>query len=507
MKACQRTLLILLVLVLGIGIGVGVTTTLPKINSQWAYAIEKSEASTALKQLQDTDDLSVVFKRVARAMRPSVVSIRSLRKARVQNPAGLNGARPEIPEELRRFFDDDAWDRFRGPRIPEEGRQQQGLGTGVIVSADGYILTNNHVVRGADEVEVILSTDRKLKAKIVGTDKATDVAVLKVEAEGLAVARLGNSEQMEVGDWVLAMGSPFGLDQTVTAGIVSAKGRANVGITDYEDFIQTDAAINPGNSGGPLVNMKGEVIGINTAIASRSGGSMGVGFAIPSDMVRRIMESIMADGRVNRGWLGVGIQDLDEDLAKSFGLKSRQGALVGGVMANGPAAQAGLKAGDILLKLDGKIVRDANHLRHMVAGIRPRKKVRMEVFRQKETIQVNVTIGLRDLDQLSSRLVPSAAPGTVSNLGITVETLALEQAEKLGYGPDQKGVVVKAVQPSGLASQVGLQPGDVIVSINGKAIHNSDQFRAVMDNSNTTEGIRMRVKRAGGQRFVFLKQS
>ena len=176
-------------------------------------------------------------------------------------------------------------------------------------------------------------------------------------------------------------------------------------------------------------------------------------------------------------------------------------------MANGPAAQAGLKAGDILLKLDGKIVRDANHLRHMVAGIRPRKKVRMEVFRQQETIQVDVTIGLRDLDQLSSRLVPSAAPGTVSNLGITVETLALEQAKKLGYGPDQKGVVVKAVQPSGLASQVGLQPGDVIVSINGKAIHNSDQFRAVMDNSNTTEGIRMRVKRAGGQRFVFLKQS
>jgi len=507
MKACQRTLLILLVLVLGIGIGVGVTTTLPKVSSQWAYAIEKSEASAAFEKLQGADDLSVAFKHVARVMRPSVVSIRSLRKVRTQNPGGLNGARPEIPEELRRFFDEDALNRFLEPQVPNEGRQQQGMGTGVIVSEDGYVLTNNHVVRGADEVEVILSTDRKFKAKIIGTDKATDVAVLKVDAKGLAPARLGNSEEMEVGDWVLAMGSPFGLEQTVTAGIVSAKGRANVGITDYEDFIQTDAAINPGNSGGPLVNMKGEIIGINTAIASRSGGSMGVGFAIPSDMVRRIMESIMTDGRVNRGWLGVGIQDLDEDLAQSFGLKSTQGALVGSVMADGPADQAGLKAGDVLLKLDGKIVRDANHLRHMVAGIRPQKKIRMEVFRKKETIQVEVTIGLRDLDQLSQRIVPEDGPGTASSLGITVETLALEQAKKLGYDPDQKGVVVKAVQPAGLASQVGLQPGDVIVSINGKEIHTSDQFRAVMEKSNTKEGIRMRVKRDGGQRFVFLKQS
>ena len=507
MKACQRTLLILLVLVLGIGIGVGVTTTLPKVSSQWAYAVEKNEAAESFEKLQGADDLSVAFKHVARVMRPSVVSIRSLRKVRTQNPGGLNGGRPEIPEELRRFFDDDALNRFLEPQVPNEGPQQQGMGTGVIVSEDGYVLTNNHVVRGADEVEVILSTDRKFKAKIVGTDKATDVAVLKVEAKGLAPARLGNSEEMEVGDWVLAMGSPFGLDQTVTAGIVSAKGRANVGITDYEDFIQTDAAINPGNSGGPLVNMKGEIIGINTAIASRSGGSMGVGFAIPSDMVRRIMESIMTDGRVNRGWLGVGIQDLDENLAESFGLKSTRGALVGGVLADGPADQAGLKAGDVLLKLDGKIVRDANHLRHMVAGIRPQKKIRMEVFRKKETIQMEVTIGLRDLEQLSKRIVPEDGPGTASSLGITVETLALEQAKKLGYDPDQKGVVVKAVQPVGLASQVGLQPGDVIVSINGKEIHTSDQFRAVMEKSNTKEGIRMRVKRDGGQRFVFLKQS
>ena len=405
MKAIQRSLLILLVLVLGIGIGIGVTTTLPKLSSPRAHAVEKAEASASFAKLQEADDLSISFKHVARALRPSVVTIRSVRKIGADNPARPNGARPEIPEEFRRFFDQ---------RVPEGGLQQQGMGTGVIVSEDGYVLTNNHVVRGADEVEVILSTNRKLKAKIVGTDKATDVAVLKVTAKGLAAARLGSSENMEVGDWVLAIGSPFGLDQTVTAGIVSAKGRANVGITDYEDFIQTDAAINPGNSGGPLVNLKGEVIGINTAIASRSGGSTGVGFAIPSDMVRRVMDSILDTGRVDRGWLGVGIQDLDEDLARSFGLKSMRGALVSGVLPAGPAAKAGLKSGDVLLKVAGQEVRDANHLRHMVAGIEPKKKVRLEVWREKQSIEVEVTIGLRDVDQLSRRAIPESAPGRAS---------------------------------------------------------------------------------------------
>lgn len=405
MKAMQRSLLILLVLVLGIGIGIGVTTTLPKLSSPWAHAVEKTQAAASFVKVQEADDLSISFKHVARALRPSVVTIRSVRTIRAENPARPNGAGPEIPGEFRRFFDQ---------RVPEGGLQQQGMGTGVIVSEDGYVLTNNHVVRGADEVEVILSTNRRLKAKIVGTDKATDVAVLKVTAKGLPAARLGSSEKMEVGDWVLAIGSPFGLDQTVTAGIVSAKGRANVGITDYEDFIQTDAAINPGNSGGPLVNLKGEVIGINTAIASRSGGSTGVGFAISSDMVRRVMESILDNGRVDRGWLGVGIQDLDENLAQSFGLKSTRGALVGGVFPEGPAAQAGLKSGDVLLKVAGQEVRDANHLRHMVAGIEPKKKVRLEVFRDKQSIEVEVTIGLRDVDQLSRRAIPELAPGKAS---------------------------------------------------------------------------------------------
>ena len=406
MRSLQRGLLMLLVLVLGVGIGVGVTLTLPKVSSPLAYAVEKAEASVARTKLPKKDDLSGAFKDVSRVLRPSVVSIRSVRKIRAENPGQPNGAGPEIPEEFRRFFEDGTLDKYFDRGTPQGSRQQQGMGTGVIVSADGYVLTNNHVIRGADEVEVILSTNRKLPAKIVGTDKATDVAVLKVAATGLAPAQLGSSETMEVGDWVLAIGSPFGLDQTVTAGIVSAKGRANVGITDYEDFIQTDAAINPGNSGGPLVNLQGQVIGINTAIASRSGGSTGVGFAIPSDMVRRVMESILDNGRVDRGWLGVGIQDLDEALAQSVGLKSTRGALVGGVFPDGPAAKAGLKSGDVLLRVAGKEVRDANHLRHLVAGLAPNKKVRLGVFREKKTIQLEVTIGLRDLDQLSRRAIP-----------------------------------------------------------------------------------------------------
>ena len=422
MKNFQRSLVILLVLVLGIGLGVGVTMTLPKIGGPWAYAIEKAEASAAYDKLGETDHLSRSFQHVAQALRPSVVSIRSVRKVRAANPARPNEARPEIPEELRRFFDDDTFERFLEPRAPEGSFQRQGMGTGIIVSEDGYILTNNHVVRDADEVEVILSTNRKLKAKIVGTDKATDVAVLKVEASGLAAARLGSSENMKVGQWVLAIGSPFGLDQTVTAGIVSAKGRANVGITDYEDFIQTDAAINPGNSGGPLVNLQGEVIGLNTAIASRSGGSTGVGFAIPSDMVRRIMESILDKGRVDRGWLGVGIQDLNEELAKSFGLTSTRGALVGGVLPDGPAAQAGLKSGDVILKVGGKEIRDANHLRHLIAGIAPSKKVKLEVFREKKSIDMEVVIGLRDVGKLSRRERPKLLPRTASGLGLTVPT-------------------------------------------------------------------------------------
>ena len=507
MRSLQRSLLLFTVLVLGIGIGIGVTLTLPKVSGPSAYAIEKAEASAARAMLPAKDDLSTAFKQVARVLRPSVVSIRSVRKVRAQNPGRPNGPGPEIPEEFRRFFDDDTLDRFFERGAPQGERQQQGMGTGVIVRADGYILTNNHVVSGADEVEVILSTNRKLPAKIVGTDKATDVAVLKVTAKDLAPAQLGNSEHMEVGDWVLAIGSPFGLDQTVTAGIVSAKGRANVGITDYEDFIQTDAAVNPGNSGGPLVNLQGEVIGINTAIASRSGGSMGVGFAIPSDMVRRVMESILDNGRVDRGWLGVGIQDLDEDLAQSFGLKSTRGALVGSVLPGGPAAKAGLKSADVLLKVDGKEVRDANHLRHLIAAIAPNKKVRLDVFREKKAIQVEVTVGLRNIDQVSRLDEPAPVPEAASGLGMTVETLTSERAKQLGYGPETKGVVVTKVTPEGLAARVGIQPQDVIDAIDGKSVANSEAFRKAVGKSSQQQGVRMRIKRGGNQRFVFLKQS
>ena len=285
--------------------------TWPNVVSQATYAIERGQAEASHSQLAAASDLSQAFRHVARLLRPSVVSVSSVKRVQVNQPQ-VRPFNSDVPDELRRFFGgDDFFDRFffEAPPAPR-GFEQHGLGTGVIVRDDGYILTNNHVVQGADEVKVTLSDERQFTAEVVGTDKATDLAVLKIEADGLYAAQLGDSNELAVGEWVLAVGSPFGLEQTVTAGIVSAVGRANVGITDYEDFIQTDAAINPGNSGGPLVDLRGEVIGINTAIASRNGGYQGIGFAIPSSMARQVMESIIEDGQVSRGYLGALIQDL-----------------------------------------------------------------------------------------------------------------------------------------------------------------------------------------------------
>lgn len=477
--------------------------TWPMVVSKATYAIERGKAQASQEQLATATDLSEAFHHVSQAIRPSVVSISSVKRVRVERPH-VRRYGGEMPEEFRRFFGDDFFDRFFFEMpSPPRGFEQHGLGTGVIVSEDGYILTNNHVVADADEVSVTLSDKRQFTAKLVGTDESTDIAVLKIDTSDLVAAKLGDSDRLKIGEWVLAIGSPFGLDHTVTAGIISAKGRANVGLADYEDFLQTDAAINPGNSGGPLVNLKGEVVGINTAIASRTGGYMGIGFAIPANMARHVMDSIVKEGHVTRGWLGALIQDLNDDLAESFGYDSTEGVLIGDVVADGPAEKAGLQSGDIVVKFNGKDVHGANEFRNAVAATSPGREAKLEVFRDGKHKTITVEIG--QLEQ--SKLKLGGSSESAVDLGMTVETLTSDKARELGFDSDEKGVVVTDVEEGSLAARVGIQPKDVIVSVGGEEIGNVTDFRDAMRDRDPKKGIRMQVKRDGVRRFVFIKSN
>lgn len=490
-----------LVLVLVGCLSVAAAYHVPNAVSQLTYAVERGKAQASKEQLATANSLSDAFKLVAKSMRPSVVSISSVKRVSRSQPQIRRFDRnPGMPDELRRFFDDDLLGRFFNAPTPPRGFQQRGIGTGVLVSRDGYILTNNHVVAGADEVKVRLSDKREFDAEVIGADKPTDLAVLKINAKNLVAAPLGDSTALEVGDWVLAVGSPFGLDQTVTAGIVSAVGRANVGIADYEDFIQTDAAINPGNSGGPLVNLRGEVVGINTAIASRSGGNMGVGFAIPAAMAKSVMAKLIDHGRVERGYLGAVIQDLNKDLAASFGFKGTQGVLIGDVVEGGPADNADLRSGDIVLEINGRPLKDANHLRHTVAAITPGEQARLKVFRNGKEITVKVEIG-----RLQAAAQVARGGAVNSELGMTVRNLTPELAARFGLKADVRGALVASVSPDGSAAAAGIRPGDLVVSINSHAVENAADFRRVMKDVDPSEGIRMQLMRDGVRRFVFLK--
>jgi serine protease Do len=480
--------------------------TWPDLVSRAAYAIESGQASAAREQLRHVQDLSLVFQEVTKAIRPSVVNIRSIRKIEVDSrirrmPFPGRGPFSDGPSG------DDLFQWFFGPRMQPPGESdgqpyvQRGLGTGVIISADGYIVTNNHVVAKADEITVTLSDDRSFTATVVGTDEKTDLAVLKINAPGLLPAELGDSAAIEVGQWVLAMGNPFGLSQTVTAGIISAKGRANVGVAEYEDFIQTDAAINPGNSGGPLVNLEGQVIGINTAIATRSGAYQGVGFAIPSNMVRQIMESIIQEGKVVRGWLGVGIQNLNPDLAASFQFEGMDGVLIGDVIDDGPGHKAGLEPGDIVVQFDGEKVTDMNQFRHRVAATRPGTKAELEVFRDGARRTLSVDIG-----ELESQSFFVREPVAPEELGMRLQNITPDVARQLRLKTDEQGVVVTQVEPGSIAEKAGIRAGDVIISVGGERIGNLTEFHRALADRDLDQGVRLRVKSDGMQRFVFLKR-
>jgi serine protease Do len=428
---------------------------------------------------------------------PAVVTIRTERAASPQMTQ-----LPQFPEGF-------PFPELFGQRAPR-GRQmpapmQRGLGSGVIVTNDGYILTNHHVVEGAGKILVELSDRRVLEAKVIGNDPPSDLAVIKVDGSNLPVVPIGDSNAMRVGDVVLAVGNPLGVGQTVTMGIVSAKGRATgLGNGSYEDFLQTDAPINQGNSGGALVNTAGELIGINSQILSPSGGNIGIGFAVPSNMAKNVMDQLVVNGRVNRGLLGVTVQGVTGDLAAGLGLDKAEGALVSDVTANGAAAKAGIKRGDVILSYQGRPVIDTNAFRNEIAATKPGTTVTLEVKRDGKTIEVKPTLEAMASNRDGRRALDGENEGSSARFGMTVQPLTPELAARLDLERDAKGVVITDVDPSGAAASAGLRSGDVIQQVNGKSVDDADDVRDAL-NANTGKPSVLLITRGDATLFVPLR--
>jgi serine protease Do len=433
------------------------------------------------------------FVSLAKKMRPVVVNISTVTVS--EGRGGQEFASPFGEEDPFNDF----WRRFFGGPAPRGPQRQRSLGSGFIVDGDGSIITNNHVVENASKIVVKLSDDdQEYEAKVVGRDSKTDIAVIKINAKvNLATASLGDSDRLDVGEWVVAIGNPFGLDSTVTSGIVSAKGR-HIGQGPYDNFIQTDASINPGNSGGPLINLRGEVVGINTAIFSRTGGNMGIGFAIPINLVKELLPQLRGKGKVTRGYLGVLIQKVTPEIAESLGLEKPQGALVANVSKDGPADKAGVKVGDVIAEFDGKEVKDSGDLPIIVARTPVDKKVRMKVLRDKKEVVLNVAVG-----ELKDEEVVASAPEK-GELGLTVQRLTPQMAESLGLDKTE-GVVVAAVEPGSAADEAGIRRGDVIMEVDRKAIRNLDEYKKAVAAIRKGRGVLFLVRRGDSTLFLALK--
>lgn len=411
---------------------------------------------------------------------PAVVNISMSGKVRGQGAPGLDPNDP-FYEFFRRFG------------VPQQRGEQQvhGQGSGFIVREDGVVLTNAHVVDGADEVIVRLNDKREFKAKVLGADKGSDVAVLKIDARNLPTVKIGNSTNTRVGEWVLAIGSPYGFESSATAGIVSAKSRS-LPDDNYVPFIQTDVAVNPGNSGGPLFNMAGEVIGINSQIYSRTGGYQGLSFAIPIDVVVSVQDQIMKNGKVQRGRIGVSIQEVNQSLAESFGLAKPTGALISSVEADGPAAKAGLEAGDVILSVNGKEVGSSNELPPVIAGVRPGETVKMQIWRKGATRDVSVRVGGAKEEQAASADSKEVAHG---KLGLAMRPLNTEERRQLDV---RNGLLV--VEASGAASRAGIRQGDVVLSVNGEPVNSVEQLRTLV--AKASKRIALLVQRGDAKLFV-----
>jgi Do/DeqQ family serine protease len=450
---------------------------------------ENNQPSGPAPPLPSNPPLSyaATVERVAHA----VVTIRSSRRVRA-------------PEQFP-FFNDPFFRRFFGGSLPgpSGGTQvEQALGSGVVVRSDGHILTNHHVIDGAEDIKVDLYDHRTLSAKVVGSDPPSDLAVLKIDASNLTVLQLGNSDQARVGDIVLAIGNPLGIGQTVTSGIISAKGR-NTGLSNgsFEDFIQTDAPINKGNSGGALINTNGELVGINSQIISTTGASIGIGFAIPSNMARNVMDQIISRGKVTRGQLGVSVQPITSDLAASLGLKQAQGVLVNSVVRGGPADQAGIKPGDAIIALNGNPVQDPNSFRNAIAGTAPGTRVTLTIMRNGQQQQVQAT--LRELSPQGNENAPGSGQGGTGGgeLGITAQPLTPDIASQLGLPAGTQGLVVMSVDPTGPAADAGIQTGDVIQEINHQPVRSVADVRSALQKSAGRPALVL-VNRGGQTLFV-----
>lgn len=479
-----------------------------------------AEKKPSIKKPAQFESFRNVFADIADEVIPTVVSVTSTKIDTVI-----------YRDPFYQFFYNNPFEEFFGtprrrqqqqerPQERQEERRTSGVGSGVIVSKDGYILTNYHVVGEADEITIETHDEREFEAEIVGVDSLSDVAVIKIKEKvnNLPVAYLGDSDKLRPGDWVMAVGNPFNLSSTVTTGIVSALGRHQSGISMYQNFIQTDAAINPGNSGGALVNIEGELIGINTMIYTRSGGYMGIGFAIPINMARRIMEQLIYKGAVSRGWLGVQISDIDHAMKEALGLKTRKGVLINDVFDGQPAKKAGIKTGDVVLTIDGIEIKDANSLRNTVASITPGKKLPVEIIRNGKKMKLHVTLASRDekeIKQLSSKDKGAEDKKPVEvdvtkKVGFKVGNITKELRDRLGLKAKVKGIVILDIASSSWAARKGLRKYDIIKKVkvqnnNFVIVNDVKVFKKVISRAKSKDSILLYVEREGQSFFIAFK--
>jgi serine protease Do len=503
-----------LLVVLGMSLGLIVVggVLVPMAMTGFApAAVSSMSASAAAEKVEplppippEIDKMSEGLRIIAKHLKPAVVAVG------VSQTVTDNG--PLTPDEfLRRFFGDEPGGSAQP--APRRKLERRGLGSGVIVDPEGFILTNAHVVADADSIKVRLADGREFDAKVVGSDPASDIAVIRIKADHLPYAQLGDSDKADAGDLVLAIGSPFGLELTVTMGIISATGRAGVGITDFEDFLQTDAAINPGNSGGPLVNMKGQVIGINSAIATRSGGSAGVGFAVPSNLAAEVMKRLRDKGVVTRGWIGVSIAPLTRDKADALKLKSADGVLVRSVFDGGPAAKGGLKADDVVLEINGKAVKVPYDLQSAVAWAEPGSEITVVVSRGGKTVPLKVGVQKRpDNPALAAAQGTgggesggAAAAVELKDIGIEVSPVTADATSRYGYKPGQ-GALVTDADPAGLGARAGLKAGMLIFEAAGQKVTSPADLKAVLAKADLAKGLPMLVRQGDRQVFFVIRK-